>query len=213
MFATGVASSKLHREEMQRAEYLATVNRQKNKELEIALDRKTQELKETELKFISAFEVSPAGIWIAAAEGNLEYVNAAYRNQANLQTGTDLERWVDTVHPEDKARVIKEFETCMDRKVISEFRFLTDEKEEDGTAKIRWVTATGMPRFYDPDTVTGVRKLAFTTGAIMDITARKEAEIYQRRRADDALAMRRQLEDFIDFVRSTFSKQTRLVSC
>jgi PAS domain S-box-containing protein len=188
-------------EEKLRAEYLAAINRQKARELEVALDRKTQELKEAELKFTSAFDISPAGIWIGSADGRVEFGNQVYRRWSGLESTGSLDKWIDMVHPDDKEKVQDQFVLCLKQLVKAEFRFLTGETTEAGEPEVRWIEATGKPAFgpgINPDT--GEPEVLFVTGALIDVTLRKKNEAFQAQRADDNLAMRHQLEDYVDFI-------------
>jgi len=189
----------LHLEEKLRAEYLAAINRQKARELEVALERKTQELKEAELKFTSAFDISPAGIWIGSPDGRVEFANQVYRHWSGLETDGSLDNWMDKVHPDDKGNVHDQFMLCLKQLVKAEFRFLTGGTTEDGQPEVRWIEGTAQPAYGPVNSDTGEREVLFVTGALIDVTNRKEAEAFQVRRADDNLAMRRQLEDFVDY--------------
>jgi signal transduction histidine kinase len=198
--ANGRAAAELHLEEKQRAEYLAAINRQKARELELALERKTQELKEAELKFTTAFGISPVGIWIARPDGHVEFANEVYREWSGLGDADNLDNWIDKVHPDDLAAVEAQFRLCYKTKVKHEFRFLTGETDESGVPTVRWIEGIAQAAVgpnINPET--GEPEVLFATGALTDVTLRKQAEAFQARRADDNLAMRRQLEDFVDY--------------
>jgi GAF domain-containing protein len=94
LLATGIAANKLRAEELSRARYMVTLNRQKNEELQTLLKCKTDELKTSELKFTSAFAGCPAGIWIGSPEGAIWDVNQAYLKLAGMSENDPLDDWV-----------------------------------------------------------------------------------------------------------------------
>jgi PAS domain-containing protein len=94
LLATGLATIKLHEEDLSRARYLAALNRQKNEELQSLLGHKTKELKTSELKFRSAFASCPAAIWIASADGELWDMNEAHFRMSGLPKDSPLGDWI-----------------------------------------------------------------------------------------------------------------------
>jgi len=94
LLATGLATIKLHEEDLARARYMAALNRQKNEELQSLLTHRTEELKTSELKFRSAFASCPAAIWIGAPDGRLWDVNLAYKKMSGLQMDACLDDWI-----------------------------------------------------------------------------------------------------------------------
>jgi PAS domain-containing protein len=95
LLATGLATMKLHEEDLARARYMAALNRQKNEELQSLLTHRTEELKTSELKFRSAFAACPAAIWIGGPEGGIWDMNQAYFKMSGLQTNASLDDWID----------------------------------------------------------------------------------------------------------------------
>ncbi len=76
LLANGMASLKLHFEDLTRARLLAAMNRRKNEELQVLLVKKEDELRDSELKFSSSVANSPAGFWMAdPASKKITYVN------------------------------------------------------------------------------------------------------------------------------------------
>lgn len=170
------------------------MNRRKNEELQALLKIRTEELRQAELMFSTVFENSPSGLWISTPQGKLEHLNRAYMAFSNLTVDDDPHDWVKHVHPDDRGPIEDEFRKCMETHIKAEFRFMTGNLDANGDQEVRWVEGTGGP-VYQAD-----GNIAFCTGALMDVTVRKQNELYQQRRAEDALAMRKQLEHFIDFV-------------
>lgn len=191
LFATGLASVKLHGEQMARAQYLAALNKRKNDELQVLLKKKTEELRSAELKMSTAFDCCPTGIWIANENLEIVFLNPAYYQITGLHPDAPLSSWIDVVHPDDMERVTDIYSKCRQQRSKAQFRVLTGDENPDGTPAIRWVESIAGPQ-YD--------SIGQVCGTIMDITLRKEREEYQVRRAEDALERKRQQEYFIDMV-------------
>jgi PAS domain-containing protein len=94
LLATGLATIKLHEEDLARARYMAALNRQKNEELQSLLAHRTEELKTSELKFRSAFAACPAAIWIGSPEGGIWDMNQAYFKLSGLSLDACLDDWI-----------------------------------------------------------------------------------------------------------------------
>jgi PAS domain-containing protein len=94
LLATGLATIKLHEEDLARARYMAALNRQKNEELQSLLTHRTEELKTSELKFRSAFAACPAAIWIGGPEGGIWDMNQAYFKLSGLPMDACLDDWI-----------------------------------------------------------------------------------------------------------------------
>jgi PAS domain-containing protein len=94
LLATGLATIKLHEEDLARARYMAALNRQKNEELQSLLTHRTEELKTSELKFRSAFAACPAGIWIGSPEGTIWDMNQSYHVLSGLPLDACLDDWI-----------------------------------------------------------------------------------------------------------------------
>jgi PAS domain-containing protein len=94
LLATGLATIKLHEEDLARARYMAALNRQKNEELQSLLTHRTEELKTSELKSRSAFAACPAGIWIGGPEGGIWDMNQAYLRMSGLSVNANLDDWI-----------------------------------------------------------------------------------------------------------------------
>ncbi|KAJ9112313.1 hypothetical protein QFC19_000732 [Naganishia cerealis] len=192
LLATGLASVKLHEEQMARAHYLAALNKRKNEELQVLLKKKTDDLRSAELTMSTAFDCCPTGIWIADANREIVFLNPAYYQITGLHPEASLSSWVDLVHPDDREMAIKAFSDVRYKRSKTEFRILKRKPDTDGKPEIRWLEGTAGPP-YD--------SIGQICGTIMDITHRKEKEEFQLRRAEDALERKRQQESFIDMVK------------
>jgi PAS domain-containing protein len=72
---------------------MAALNRQKNEELQSLLAHRTMELRNSELKFRSAFAGCPAAIWIGSPEGQIWELNQAYYKISGMTQDTPLDDW------------------------------------------------------------------------------------------------------------------------
>ncbi|WP_420147011.1 PAS domain-containing sensor histidine kinase [Spirosoma sp.] len=81
--------------------------------------------------------------------------------------GLPLSTFTDSIHPDDKARILKLIETAIDAGSIYEAEYRIAGKDE----KIRWVLARGKVTFTEQH-----QPLTFS-GVLVDVTERKLAEI------------------------------------
>lgn len=139
-----------------------------------------QQLKEAHSTFETLADLSPAGIFRTAANGECTYGNSAWLDLAGLSfeqaAGTG---WVVAIHPDDVDRVWMEWgETVASgSKYNSDFRFL----HADQTVK--WVAAIASPIFNQDGELEGY------IGVNVDISDRKDLEsdlVSARRHADAA---------------------------
>lgn len=63
--AHGITSIRLVKEEVRRARFFAALVKRKNDELHQLLEQRTDDLKNSELRFLRMSEISPLGIWSA----------------------------------------------------------------------------------------------------------------------------------------------------
>jgi hypothetical protein len=64
----GVTSIRLINQEIRRTRILASIIKRKNEELQHLLQARTEELRNSELKFLKMAEICPAGLWRATVE-------------------------------------------------------------------------------------------------------------------------------------------------
>lgn len=129
--------------------------------------RAERELRESEEKFKRLSESSPFGIFYTDASGSVLYTNPIWQEITGLtlEEGLGFE-WINALHPEDKPRVLRDWETCLKKKVnyAGEFRFV------DTSGDVKWVYTTTTPLKSVDGKITG------HVGANEDITERKRAE-------------------------------------
>ncbi|AUC76978.1 PAS domain S-box protein [Olleya sp. Bg11-27] len=127
-----------------------------------------QNLIESEQLFKRLTSKAPAGIFQTDTEGACNYVNKRWSEYAGLPYQEAMGYgWATTIHPEDKERIVIEWEKYMlseDNEIETEFRFLHKDK------KVTWVSVKTV------GTYNAENKLYGYIGMALDITDRKEAE-------------------------------------
>lgn len=136
-------------------------------------ERKTAEfaLRESEKRFRMLASRAPVGIFMANPQGETVFVNANWCTMAGLTPEQAHGKgWAHAIHPEDRARVMKEWEDAVRNGVSSkaEFRFL----RRDGA--ITWVHGIAV-QLRDSN-----GRLSGYIGTVADFTERKQAELALR---------------------------------
>ncbi|KAG5944126.1 hypothetical protein E4U53_006928 [Claviceps sorghi] len=192
--ATSLASVVLFEEEIrrgQRAARLAALDRQ---ELSMQLIERTQQATESEYRFTRMAEFAPVGMFIADAQGTINYCNDMWWQISRHTRSQDAESdWMTSVRDEDMPRLEAAWASLINEKVtISlEFRFKCCQ-QRNGTTIDTWVLMNAFPE-KKPD---GTLKSIF--GCITDISSQKWAEKVQNERREEAVELKRQQENFID---------------
>ena len=192
--ATSMASVVLFEEEIrrgQRAARLAALDRQ---ELSMQLVLRTQEANESEFRFTRMTEFAPVGMFIADAQGHIDYCNDMWWQISGHSRFDETEAaWLNSVRDEDRAALESAWERLLEERVtISvEFRFKHSQRNGDNTIDT-WVIMSAFPE----KTPEGNLKSIF--GCITDISSQKWAEKVQSERREEAVELKRQQENFID---------------
>ncbi len=132
-------------------------------------DRKRVEaaLRTSEERFRLLASHAPVGIFLSGQDGGCIFVNARWCEMAGLTvTGAMGTGWTQSVHPDDRERVLHEWQRAVAHGApsTSEFRF----RRPDGS--IVWVQGSAV-RFDDGDRFQGY------LGSCVDVTQRKQAEL------------------------------------
>lgn len=192
--ATSMASVVLFEEEIrrgQRAARLAALDRQ---ELSMQLVLRTQEANESEFRFTRMAEFAPVGMFIADAQGHIDYCNDMWWQISGHSRFDEMElAWMNSVRNEDRAALESAWKRLLEERVtISvEFRFKHSQRNGDNTIDT-WVIMSAFPE----KTPEGNLKSIF--GCITDISSQKWAEKVQSERREEAVELKRQQENFID---------------
>lgn len=155
----------LERRVAERTEELQNANDQL--EIELEARRRVEEiLRESEHRFRSLADTTPAGICVFGHEGRLTYASQWFQTFV----GSTMEQlasddWFQYVHPEDSTFLREEITAAIQeqRSSQAEHRLL----RHDG--KYRWVAATANPRYIDG-------RFAGHTVILVDITELKRSQ-------------------------------------
>lgn len=134
-----------------------------------------QALRQAEDRYRKLTTYAPVGIFFSDTEGRCEFVNDAWCEITGASAEEAMgDGWANFVYPQDRQRVIAEWEDAARnrRNAKSEFRFLNKR------AGVRWVAASVLALFDDAESLTGF------VGTITDLTDRKVIEDVIR--ADEA---------------------------
>ncbi|KAK4688420.1 hypothetical protein P7C73_g1694, partial [Tremellales sp. Uapishka_1] len=194
MIGTGFSTIALYFEEIKRVRYLNALNKQKNEELRVMLKQRTDELRASESRFTTSFDDSPAGMFIALPNSKIVSANPAYRGLFGMTPDCPLDTWLDYVHEDDRQAVSGSWREAFLRSTTSEFRVRL-KGDEDPASLVdgeRWVE--GRARLSRDQN----GKLQMVSGTVVDISMRLANERFQAKRAEDALAVRKRQEAFVD---------------
>lgn len=194
--ATSLASVVLFEEEIRRGQRAAKLAALDRIELSQQLAARTQEARDSETRFTRMAEFSPAGLFIADAEGHITYCNDTYYEITRAPRDViSTDRWIDAVKEEDQQRVrdLWRHVTLDTKPITAEFRFKAQWEDRTGNRTDTWVLFSAYPEKSHPD---GNLKSVF--GSITDISQQKWAEDFQKRKMEEAVELKRQQENFID---------------
>ncbi|KAH8742304.1 hypothetical protein F5883DRAFT_671880 [Diaporthe sp. PMI_573] len=192
--ATSMASVVLFEEEIKRGQQAARLAALDRQQLSIQLRLRTQEAVESEYKFTRLAEFAPVGIFIANAEGNINFCNDSWWEiSRHPRTINSINTWMESVLPVDRPTIEAAWRRLIDEKVsiVQEFRFKA-RREFNGHPIDTWALMSAYPE-KDSD---GAVKAVF--GVITDISQQKWAEAFQNQRREEAVELKRQQENFID---------------
>lgn len=131
-------------------------------------------LEQSEERFRSLSAFAPVGIYQTDLDGQCTYTNARWQEIAGLTFVESLgDRWVQAIHPDDRARVFAAWRQLVNGEsdFELEFRFLTRRGQE------HWVFGRAIPMLSNAGEVVGY------VGVNEDITHRKLAEQQIRQQA------------------------------
>ncbi len=151
-------------------------------------DRKQAEvaLQESEHRFRIMADGLPSLIWVHDAEGNLLFINQAYRDFYRLADGGILgDRWQNLLHPDDYDRYTAEFVKASEKRSL----FHAEARVRSDAGDWRWLESWGQSRFSDEGEFLGY------VGNSVDITERKKNEVQLKQALADLEAARQQAQD------------------
>lgn len=192
--ATSMASVVLFEEEIKRGQRAARMAALDKQQLTSELRLRTQEAVESEYKFTRMAEFAPVGIFIANAQGHINFCNDSWWEiSRHPRSVHSIETWMESVLPEDRSIVEASWKKLIDEKasIVTEFRFKAT-REAAGHAIETWALMSAYPEKDESGTVRAI------FGCITDISQQKWAEAFQKQRREEALELKRQQENFID---------------
>lgn len=192
--ATSMASVVLFEEEIKRGQQAARLAALDRQQLSIQLRLRTQEAVESEYKFTRMAEFAPVGIFIANADGDINFCNDSWWEiSRHPRTVNSINTWMESVLPCDRLAVQAAWRKLIDEKVsiVQELRFKAS-REFNGHPIETWALMSAYP---EKDSEGGVKAIF---GVITDISQQKWAEAFQNQRREEAVELKRQQENFID---------------
>ena len=124
-------------------------------------------MRESERRFQTLADISPAGIFQTDAQGQTTYVNPRWCQISGLSATDALgDGWLRAVHPEDRGKLVQGWQAATQVQSISkaDYRFV----HPDGT--ISWVLGQAVPEKDHTGRIVGY------VGTVTDITERKRVE-------------------------------------
>lgn len=192
---TSLASVVLFEEEIRRGQKAAKLAALDRIELSEKLAARTAEAIESETKFTRMAEFAPVGMFIADDSGKITFANDTWYDISRVPRNANMaDTWMDAVKPQDMDLVKKSWTDLVTHtKAVSiEFRFKAQWQDRNGNNGDTWVLFSGYPEKYDDG------RLKSIFGSMTDISQQKWAEGIQTRRAQEAVELKRQQENFID---------------
>lgn len=192
--ATSMASVVLFEEEIKRGQQAARIAALDRQQLSQELRLRTQEAVESEYKFTRMAEFAPVGIFIANAQGDINFCNDSWWEiSRHPRTVNSINSWMDSIIAEDRLVVEMAWRKLLDEKlsITQEFRFKAA-READGHPIETWALMSAFPEKDESGDVKAV------FGCITDISQQKWAEAFQKQRREEAMELKRQQENFID---------------
>ena len=165
----------------------------------IALSKQREEavLRESEARFREMADNAPVMIWMTNPDGSCTYLNKQWQDFTGQIDETGLgEGWLDAVHPEDRARVARDFAETNRRHAL----FQSEYRLRQRAGGYRWAMDWAQPRVSESGEFLGY------IGSVLDISERKQAEDERQRSLDRV----RTLHEINLAITSPMNRQNRL---
>jgi formate hydrogenlyase transcriptional activator len=161
----------------------------------IARKRADHALRQSEARLSLAAESAGAGLWIMNVESGLIWATDRSKELVGLAPSEELtfERFINLIHPEDRARIRSSALQAMESKEVrrQEFRVLLS----DGS--LRWIVSIG--RLYTASSAEPKSLM----GVLIDITKRKETEKSLEKAYEEIKQLKDKLEAENIYLRSS----------
>lgn len=139
--------------------------------------RAEEELRESEGRFRTIADAAPVMIWMAEADGRVNYFNRRWTEFTGRSLQEELANWSESIHAEDRERKIRTYHEALGRQAAFSQQFRM--RRADGA--YRWVHETGVPRFSPGGMFLGFAGTAVDVTDLLDAeAARRETERHFR---------------------------------
>jgi PAS domain S-box-containing protein len=138
--------------------------REKIAELEVELQRRKDNQRTSEQRFLSLADAAPVMIWMAASEARCTYCNRALLDFRGRSLDQELDHgWMEGVHPEDRDFCLSSYAKAfaVRRPLRMQFRM---QRADGGYG---WVEGAGVPRYADDGALAGY------LGCTAEVTGRR----------------------------------------
>jgi signal transduction histidine kinase len=201
--ATSLASVVLFEEEIRRGQRAARLAAMDRIELSQQLAARTQEARDSEIRFTRMAEFSPAALFIANSQGQITYCNDTWYEITRVpKDSRSTDRWIEAVSEADQPRVRKRWSELIEQcKPVTafEFRFKAKWRDRHGNSSDTWALFSAYPETHTEDSAgAAVGSLKSVFGSLTNISQQKWAEDFQKRKTEEAIERKRQQENFID---------------
>lgn len=165
-------------------------------ELQEQLEKRTAELRDSELLFTRIAETIPVGLALLSTDGSIFFRNDSYFQLTSLPKGSDADAWREAIYEEDRAHVYQYFRDVVKSRVSMQWETRVGYDPSNPQGWKYWCTCSVVPQTNrGPD---GEEILMGYILTLADITSIKLNEEYQRQLSTQAVERRRQQENFID---------------
>lgn len=136
--------------------------------LELMVEHRTHTLKESEKTYRTLVENVPLIVYMVMADGSAMFLNNFVEQTIGVtprQLSGHHEQWAEYIHPQDRARVLSQFDQCLAQgsEFLAEYRMI----HRDG--RVIYVIDHAISVFDNGDFIR-------LDGIVMDVTARRELE-------------------------------------
>lgn len=144
--ATSMASVVLFEEEIKRGQAAARLAALERQQLSLQLRLRTQEAMESEHKFSRMAEFAPVGIFIANAQGEINFCNDSWWDISRHPRTSPINSWKDSIVAEDRPAIEEAWRRLIEEmvSVVQEFRFKTTRAVDDHPIE-RWALLSAYP--------------------------------------------------------------------
>lgn len=143
---------------------------------------KSKILRESEIRFRSLANTTPALIWMSGLDKRFTFFNQSWLDLTGRTQDQELDNgWLQGLHPDDSPSFLEVYNTSFDARQT----FSLEHRLHRRDGQYRWILNHGVPRYDPTGTFLGY------IGSAIDITLRKEAETNLRQQREHLARMNR----------------------